>query len=137
LENIVYANPKGNSGKKFIKIGYKDPEKDKILPLLFQTSDLYCGCSVKKNKDSNVYQLDVPIYAKSKEKTLEFKNFLMNINDKIIKGARKYEKKWFNNVNELKYKSIIRSSPDDKNEFRNGIIKLRFNNNELKTYVFD
>ena len=141
LENIVYSEPKGKNNKKVIIIGYKDPVKKKILPLIFQTAELYCGCSVEEvNSDRGyiTHQLDVPIYAKTHKKTLEFKKFLTNLNNKIIEDSKMYSDKWFNHTNELRYKSLIRGSNNSDKEFENGIIKLKFiDNDQFKTYVFD
>jgi hypothetical protein len=141
LENIVYSDPKGKGDRKVIIIGYKDPEKGKIVPLIFQTSELFCGSSVEKvnsGKGSITHQLDVPIYARSKKRTLEFKNFLTKLNNKVMNDAKKYGQKWFSDTDELRYKSLIRGSNNKNKEFENGTIKLKFvDNDQFKTYVFD
>ena len=141
LENIVYSDSKGKGDRKVIIIGYKDPEKGKIVPLIFQTSELFCGSSVEKvnsEKGSITHQLDVPIYARSKKKTLEFNNFLTKLNNKVMDDAKKNGHKWFSDTDELRYKSLIRSSTNKNKEFKNGTIKLKFvDNDQFKTYVFD
>lgn len=141
LDNIVYSKPKGKGDRKVILIGYRDYEKNKIVPLIFQTAELYCGDSVEKIKNGNgpiTHQLDVPIHAISEKKTNEFKEFLMDLNEKVIEDAKLNRHKWFGDIDELKYKSLIRKSTNNSKMFKNGTIKLKLaNNKQFKTHVFD
>lgn len=141
LDSVVYSKPKGKKDRKVIIIGYRDSDKGKILPLIFQTSELFCGNSVENvnfGNDAITHQLDVPIYCRSKKRTIELKNFLTKLNNKIINDATKYGSEWFNDTDELKYKSIIRKSENEGKEFENGILKLKFvDNDQFKTHVFD
>lgn len=138
LNNIVYSVPRNiQHGKKIIVLGYNDPELSEMSPLIFQTTELYCGNTVEKINMTSDYKLDVPIYAKSDAKTKEFTSFLNNLNKTIMFNANKNKHLWFGNQNNIKYKSIIRKSTSTDKIFENGIIKLRLGNtNKYKTQVF-
>jgi hypothetical protein len=136
LDNIVYSKPRKNGNKKIVLIGYRDPNLNDIVPLIYQTTDLYCGKTVERI-DKNDYKLDVPIYAKTNKKTEEFNTFLNNLNSKVIDDANKNRKLWFESDN-IKYKSIIRKSPNVDPMFANGVIRLKIKNNDrFKTHIFD
>lgn len=141
LDNIVYSKPKGNTDKRIIMIGYNDPDKDHIVPLVYQTSELYCANSIEKVSSGNVeYQLDVPVYARTEKKTVEFCEFLHKLNEKVLSDAKEHSSEWFGDIENIRYKSIIRGTNNTGNNeiFSNGTIRLKLiNNPRFRTIVFD
>jgi hypothetical protein len=140
FNNIVYSPPKGNN-KKISLVGYRDPDQKKIVPLVFQTPEIYCAESIEKvtNNGQITHQLNVPIYCRSTKKTNKLYNFLKDLNNKVMGDAKKKGSEWFSgDFNNIYYKSIIRKKDNDKKIYKNGILKLKFVDNEqFKTCVFN
>lgn len=111
LNKIKYTDVKSNSTKSVVYLKYLDNNKLKNL-VIQSPSLLNINQPIKKDK---VYNLDIPLKAKSNDKTKEFIDFLNAIDYKIIKDATK-NTSWFNNVSNtdnIKYQKIIRTGNDD------------------------
>jgi hypothetical protein len=125
LNNIYYSDIKSNSKKTIVYIKYMDDNKMKNF--VFQTPTLLSKNTVTSKKD--IYEIDIPLDGKDKDKITRFSNFLESIDRKIIRDA-KNNNKWFEkfaNVKKMKYQKIIR---DDDNR---GVIRLKI----LKTTDFE
>ena len=111
LSKIKYTSVKSNSKKTVVYLKYLD--NNKLKNLVFQSPSLF---NINKPiKKSNFYDLDIPLKAKTQDKTKEFINFLNSIDHKIIKDATK-NTNWFNNLqntDNVKYQKIIRHGNDE------------------------
>jgi hypothetical protein len=133
LDNLIFTEHKQKNNLKIISIEYNDKSKNKTVPFIIQTSEIYCASSIEKiNNDNVLYQLDLPLYCKSTRKTEELNNFFVNLNKKLKNYANSYNSK-------LKYKSLIRGSRTGNNKIdKYESLRLKFlDNDKYKTYVFD
>lgn len=122
LNNIRYTNVKSGKNKTIVYIKYND--NDKMNNLVFQTPTfININNFINKNK---VYEIDVPLHGKSKEKIDIFINFLNKLDNKILNDAKK-NNNWFDNFlkdnKTTKYQKIIRKS--ENNQFKNGMIRIK------------
>ena len=146
IENMCYTNIKSNKKKTIQYIKYND--NNKIKNFIFQTPTLL-NVNTIVTKNTNIYELDIPLSGKSDNKINNFEQLLNNIDCKIIKDAR-VNHKWFisfPNQKTMKYQKIIREtniesnniSQNKKNILRLKILKtndfetiLQLNNNKIK-----
>ena len=117
LSNIVFHEPENNIIN--------------IQPILFETPKLYCIDEIiDVNSKYITHELLVTLKEKNEEKNGIMKNFLNNLEKKIIMEGKKYSLK--------KYQSIIREVEDDSENYQNGVIKIKFiKNKNFHTLVFD
>lgn len=130
LNKIKYTNVKSNAKKSVVYLKYLD--NNKLKNLVFQSPSLInINQAIKKD---NVYNLDIPIKAKTEEKTKEFIDFLNSIDHKVIKDATK-NTSWFNNVSnteQVKYQKLIRSGNDEYPH----MLRLKIlNTNDFETII--
>lgn len=126
LNNICYTDIKSNNKKTIVYIKYMD--NNKLKNIVFQTPTLLSTNTIQLKND--MYELDVPLIGKEKEKINKFINFLNLLDKKIIKDA-KINNKWFelfSKIKTMKYQKVIR----DNNNI-NGCIRLKL----LKTNDFE
>jgi hypothetical protein len=118
LENLIYSDIQGKNNRKcsFIKYGNNR--------LLFQTCELY---NVNKaTKKDDYFELDIPLYGKSISKTEDIIKFFKDLDKRNILQGNEKKSSWFNDNEDIKYKSIIRLSENiDSEIFANGFIKIK------------
>lgn len=127
LDKILYTEVKEGKNKKVIYLKYDNESNDHLS---FQTTSLYNLESLKEKK--GFYELDIPLFGENLQKVNQLKNFLKELDKKIIDDARKNSKKWFKGMKNITYKSVIRSSNNKSKEFENGVLRIKItekNNN--------
>lgn len=118
LNKISYEPARGKQ-KKYVPINY-DGIGNKLV---FQTPLLLCNNSPVKNDD--YYELDIPLYGKSHRKVDKFVKLLKQLDMKFINDVKHNAKKWFEEKNKIRYKSIIRDINDNNRIYENGLIKIK------------
>jgi hypothetical protein len=119
LDNINYGNVQGKNNRKCCFIKYNNKDR-----LLFQTCELYnINKPIKKN---DYYELDIPLYGKSINKTNAIIDFFNKLDQKNSSHGKQHINEWINGYEHIKYKSIIRKSTNENSEvFANGFIKIK------------
>lgn len=135
LDNIIYSVPshsKKNTSSIYISYNHNNINR----PLLIETYELYCYENINETKSKSVpYELLLSLASTSDKKTSQIKEFIDNLDKKMISDAK--NKCLFPNTNNLTYKVLLRKNEDNKH-YNNGSIKIKFiNNNEFNTHVFD
>ena len=120
LDKILYTEVKEGKNKKVIYLKYDNESNDHLS---FQTTSLYNLESLKEKK--SFYELDIPLFGENLQKVNQLKNFLKELDKKIIDDARKNSKKWFKGMKNITYKSVIRSSNNKSKEFENGVLRIK------------
>ena len=126
FNNLIYDNVDNMDNKIVIKI--YDGKKGK--PLYIQTPELVnVFGAIKKN---NYHELLLPIGGIN---CLSFKNFLHNLQNKILVDANFNKKEWFNNNNRVKFIPIIKEinkdvtstmeQTEELDKCNDGIIKIK------------
>ena len=91
---------------------------------------------MRNTKQKGYNELQVPLYCKNSKKTNEFIKFLRDLDSKFIKDAKKYGSVWFGRTKNITYKSVIRSSNEEKEEYKNGTLRLKLlNSNNFRTQI--
>jgi hypothetical protein len=118
LSKIIYEPIKGKN-KKYVPISYENVGNK----LVFQTPLLLSNSVPIKNDD--YYELDIPLYGKSHRKVDKFVKLLKQLDMKFMNDVKHNAKKWFNEKNKIRYKSIIRDINDNNRIYENGLIKIK------------
>lgn len=132
FDSIVYKDIKSNSKKTVVFLKYK--KNNTLRNLAIQTPSLININNPIKN--SNHWDLDIPLYGKKSDKVDEFITFLNNLDKKIIYDARINSSTWFKNFDteEMNYQELIRTS--DNSKFSNGMFRIKLlKNNDFHTIV--
>ena len=131
-DNIIYSKTKEGNNKKILYLKYKDNNLD--MPLTFQTPSLQNFEKIQNKKGYN--ELQVPLSCKNSKKTDEFITFLRDLDAKFIKDAKKFGSVWFGRTKNITYKSVIRSSEENKEEYKNGVLRVKLlNSNNFRTQI--
>lgn len=132
FDSIVYKDIKSNSKKTVVFLKYK--KNNTLRNLAIQTPSLININNPIKN--SNHWDLDIPLHGKKSDKVDEFITFLNNLDKKIIYDARINSSTWFKNFDteEMNYQELIRTS--DNSKFSNGMFRIKLlKNNDFHTIV--
>lgn len=132
FDSIVYKDIKSNSKKTVVFLKYK--KNNTLRNLAIQTPSLININSPIKN--SNHWDLDIPLHGKKNDKVNEFITFLNNLDKKIIYDARINSANWFKNfdTDEINYQELIRTS--DNSKFSNGMFRIKLiKNNDFHTMI--
>ena len=132
FNSIVYKDIKSNSKKTVVFLKYK--KNNTLRNLAIQTPSLININSPVKN--SNHWDLDIPLHGKKSDKVNEFITFLNNLDKKVIYDARINSSTWFKNfeTDEINYQELIRSSDDRR--FSNGMFRIKLiKNNDFNTLI--
>lgn len=115
------------------QIIFTEPDNNiiNISPILFETPELYCIDEIIDINSKHItHELLVTLTEKNKSDKGITKNFLDNLEMRIIEQGKKYSLK--------KYKSVIMDVEEDSDLYQNGIIKVKFiRNKNFNTLVFD
>jgi hypothetical protein len=104
------------------------------MPLTFQTPSNTNFEKIQNKKGYN--ELQVPLSCKNSKKTDEFITFLRDLDAKFIKDAKKFGSVWFGRTKNITYKSVIRSSDENKEEYKNGVLRVKLlNSNNFRTQI--
>jgi hypothetical protein len=132
FNNIHYDKVKSNDTKTIIYLKYSN---DTHNNLVFQAPTLLNINKPKKNND--VYELDIPLVSKSKDRIEQLVKKLEELEKKIISDSKIYSKKWFSKFefkNKIQFQKIIRNSKDEK--YPDGILRLKIiNTNDFNTIL--
>jgi hypothetical protein len=123
LEKINYLGAKkietSESKYIFIPMVYKDSN---TLPLLFQLPSIKLNDTYKKDN------LLLPINTLRGTRTNLLKNFLNNLDEKIINDFKTQGKKWckemVSSLKNIEYKALVNDIDDDEPVYDNGVISL-------------
>ena len=123
LNNINYTKIKNEKNKRLIYIKYEDNKS-----FVFQTPSLLnVNTPVKITED--YYELEIPLITQEKNKQSKIINFLEELDKKIINDAKKNSKTWFDDLDNIKYKKLIKES----DIYTSGVIKIKI----IKTQRFE
>jgi len=132
FNNLIYDNIEEIDDKIIIKI--YDSKKGK--PLYIQTPELVNVFGPIKRK--NYHELLLPLGGIN---TLLFKNFLHNLQNKILCDANFNKKEWFNNNNRVKFIPITKEinkdvtstmeQTEELDKCNDGIIKIKVTDNTI------
>jgi len=123
LNNINYTKIKNEKNKRLIYIKYEDNKS-----FVFQTPSLLnINTPVKITED--YYELEIPLITQEKNKQSKIINFLEELDKKIINDAKKNSKTWFDDLDNIKYKKLIKES----DIYTSGVIKIKI----IKTQRFE
>ena len=125
FDKIIYSHVKVGKNKKVVYLNYGDTEHNNKFT--FQTTSLL-NTEPIKNKEG-FSELDIPLFGKTDSKVNELITFLKNLDQKIISDGRKNHKTWFNGLKNITYKSIIRSSTNKDDRFKNGVLRIKITKN--------
>jgi hypothetical protein len=133
FNNISYDNIKSNESKTIIYLKYN--KNDSNNTLVFQAPTLL---NVNKPiENNNIFELEIPLVSKSKDRILLLKKKINELEEKIISDSRIYSKKWFNNFqfkNKINFQKIIRESKNNK--YPDGVLRLKLiNSNDFNTIL--
>ena len=132
FDSIVYKDVKSNSKKTVVFLKYK--KNNTLRNLAIQTPSLFNINLPVKN--SNHWDLDIPLHGKKNDKVNEFIEFLQKLDRKIIYDARLNSSNWFRNFDndEINYQELIRTSDDKR--FSNGMFRVKLiKNSDFHTIV--
>lgn len=123
LNHINYSKIKNEKNKRLIYIKYEDNKS-----FVFQTPSLLnINTPVKITED--YYELEIPLITQEKNKQSKIINFLEELDKKIINDAKKNSKTWFDDLDNIKYKKLIKES----DTYTSGVIKIKI----IKTHRFE
>ena len=126
LNNIQYKNIKESKNRKIIFVKYRDNIKNKNL--VFQLPTLINKSSFESS------DIEIILNCKDNIKTNLIIDFFNNLDDKIIKDAKKNNSIWFDHIEDktnINYIHIIRNFENNKT------IKFKvLNSDEFKTNLF-
>ena len=122
VDKIIFKKVKKLSDKKIIPIKYLQDGAE--TQLVFQTCTLYN--KLKPKKFNNYWEFNIPLSGKNNEKVNQLTDFLIKLNQKIIKDSQLHKTEWFGeNTNSIQYRNIINESDSDEKIWANGSISFK------------
>ncbi len=133
--NFFYQSSKkinfNNKKVVFVPIIYK--YSDANLPILFQVPSIKLNDSYKKDS------LLLPINTVNPNKTLALKNFLNDLDEKLMQDFRLNGKIWckeiLQNLKNIEYKALVNVIEDNESVYDNGVLNLQLQ--DINTTLFN
>lgn len=114
-----------NTGKgRLIPISYND-SRNGMIPLMVQLNTLY-GKEIFTERAESTISVEVflPLVGKTKKRTQDIVKILQSLDNKIITDCKSHSSTWFDGMESIKYKKMIRNY-DDEILGENGALILR------------
>lgn len=118
---IIYRKKNVSDNKTVINIKYND--NGIIKPLVFQTCTLFN--KIKPKKFNNYWEFNIPLCGKVDKKVDALRDFLNEIDKKVLDDAKVNRDEWFNNIKKIKFRELINKSDTNDKIWKNGSISFK------------
>jgi hypothetical protein len=126
-----------SNNRKIIDIGYMNGKSIQQFVVTLPTFMLKSNIT----EFDKYWSLEMPLCCDKQHRIKKIVKKLKDIDNKIIEDAKFYGNDWFNDLSDIKYKSIIRKKQSDDPIYDNGILKIKIlkpeacKNADLKTVI--